>query len=212
MSLAREPTTRALRPSVAVSRSLTDRWRGVAYGGAGVAICFLWAVGEATVWPIIPDVALFLLALAAPRRAPRLLLATAAGAAVGGVATVLTAWLAPPLALAVVMRVPLVHSTSVPIVVAHLQRDALLHAFLYQPWSGIPFKLWAVLGVTGGHPPLAIIPCFIIGRSLRFLSVAATAAAVGRLLELHLRDIAIPLLAVFGPSGAYLFYRVAIAG
>ena len=85
----------ALRPYIALSHALTDRWRHLASCSAGVAVCFVWAFGEATVWPVIPDVALFLLIVAVPRRAPRLLLATVAGATVGGAVTLVMAALAP---------------------------------------------------------------------------------------------------------------------
>ena len=199
----------ALTPA---SRALTRRWRALASSRSALIVCFAWAFGEATVWPVIPDVALFVLVLAVPGRAPRLLLATLAGAAAGGVVTLGISWLAPSLAEAVVLHVPLVHARSLPAVMQHLRNGSLLSAFLFQPWSGIPFKLWAVEAVRAGFSPWLIAPCFVIGRALRFLVVALIATALGRMLQRRLADIAVPLILLTGPSAATLFYMVAIAG
>jgi hypothetical protein len=98
-----------------------------------------------------------------------------------------------------------------PAVQAHLHDWSLLHAFLFQPWSGIPFKLWAVLAVAAGHQPLTVVPFFVLGRALRFGAVSLVAAALGRLLERRLPDLAVPLAILFGPAGMYGFYRIAIA-
>lgn len=202
----------ALRALLPASRALADRWRRVAGGRSGVATCFLWAVGEATVWPVIPDVALFLLVLAAPRRAPWLLVATVAGATVGGTITVFASSVAPDAAMNAVLHMPLVHVRSVATVEAYLRDHSLVEAFFYQPWSGLPFKLWAVLAVSGGHQPLSVVPVFVAGRTLRFAAATGLAALFGRLVERRLPDIALPLLFVCGPSAAYLFYVVAVAG
>lgn len=204
--------TAALEPFAPLSRQLTDRWRALAGSRAGPVVCFVWAVGEATVWPVIPDVALFVLLLAAPHRLRVLLPATIAGALVGGSITVAITALAPHAALAVVQHVPLVHQQSVATVNRDLSTMPLLQAFLLQPWSGIPFKLWAVLAVIAGKSPAAVIPCFVLGRALRFAAAALIGAALGRLLRPRLRTIAVPLILVFGPAGAYVFYAIAIAG
>jgi len=193
------------------SRRVVAGWRRL---GAqhGVTICFVWAVAEATVWPVIPDIALFLLILATPRKTLNFLGATVAGTTLGGVITLLVAFAAPQFALHAVLAVPLVHEQSVPTVQAHLQDWSLPHAFLFQPWSGIPFKLWAVLAVAAGHQPLTIAPFFVVGRALRFAAVSLVAATLGRLLERRLPDLAVPLAILFGPAGVYTFYRIAIAG
>lgn len=201
-----------VRRSVAVSNLLTDRWRDIARGRAGLVVCFAWAVAEATVWPVLPDVALFLLIVAAPQRAWKLALATATGSAIGGMVTLAASVLAPNVALAVVLHVPWIHARSIATVQQYLDTHSLLVAFLHQPWSGIPFKLWAVLAAAGGHQPLAVLPCFVIGRTLRFAAVALAAFLLGRLVARSLRDIALPLLLVAGPPAAVLFYRIAVAG
>jgi membrane protein YqaA with SNARE-associated domain len=199
-------------PLAPASQALAGAWRRLAQGRSAPWICFVWAAGEATVWPVIPDVALFALLLAAPRRAPRLLLATTAGACLGGAMTIMAATVAPHAALAVVTHVPLVHARSIPTVQSHLDTQPLPLAFLYQPWSGIPFKLWAVLATTAGHTPYAVVPCFMLGRTCRFAAVALAGAGIGRLLERRLDRIAAPLLLLCGPTGAWLFYAVAIRG
>lgn len=199
-------------PFAGLSQRLTDRWRALAGGRTAAVTCFLWAIAEATVWPVIPDVVLFVFLLAAPHRVRRLLPATIAGALVGGTITLTATALAPSMALTVVQHVPLIHRTSLATVNHDLDTMPLLNAFVLQPWSGIPFKLWAVLAVTAGTSPAAVIPCFVIGRSLRFAVAALAGVVVGRLLQPWLRDVAVPLIVVFGPAGAYAFYRIAIAG
>ncbi|MGE4606957.1 MAG: hypothetical protein AAEJ52_09475, partial [Myxococcota bacterium] len=37
------------------SRAAFDRWEGFARSRAGLSVLFVWALAEATVWPIIPD-------------------------------------------------------------------------------------------------------------------------------------------------------------
>jgi membrane protein YqaA with SNARE-associated domain len=193
------------------SAPLARGWRQLAASRTAVVTCFVWALGEATVWPVIPDVALFVFVLAAPARAPRPLLATAAGAAAGGTLTVLVASLAPHAATSIVLHVPLVHAQSVGAVRSYLRSHTLIVAFLHQPWSGIPFKLWAVTAVADGRAPLLVIACFILGRSLRFATAAIVAGLLGRLLQRRLEVVAVPLLILAGPSAGYLFYTVAIA-
>jgi len=138
--------------------------------------------------------------------------ATVAGATVGGAITLFAASIAPDSALQAVLHVPLVHARSVSTVQTYLRAHSLIQAFFYQPWSGIPFKLWAVLAVVGGHQPLTVIPFFVIGRTLRFAAAAVLAASFGLLLNRRLADIALPMILVCGPSAAYLFYAIAIAG
>jgi membrane protein YqaA with SNARE-associated domain len=204
--------SRAVHLSVVLLNVLTDRWRQVASGRAGLVVCFVWAIAEATVWPVIPDVALFLLIIAVPQRAFKLALATATGSAIGGMMTVSVSALAPSVALAMVLHVPLIHVRSIATVHQYLGSHSLLIAFLHQPWSGIPFKLWAVLAVAGGHQPLPVVLCFVFGRTVRFAAVTLVAFALGRLVARSLRDIALPLLLIVGPPAVVLFYRIAIAG
>jgi membrane protein YqaA with SNARE-associated domain len=187
-------------------------WRRVAGGRAAPWVCFAWAFGEATLFPVIPDAALLVLALGAPRRSLRLLGATLVGSALGGTVTVVVASLAPQAALGVVTHVPLVHASSIAGVRAHLAAHPLLESFLYQPWSGVPFKLWAVLAGGAGAPPAAVIPSFVVGRLLRFAVAAWLGWAAGRLLERRLGDVAVPLLLTCAPGAAWVFWRVAIAG
>ncbi|TMD97060.1 MAG: hypothetical protein E6I76_06550 [Chloroflexi bacterium] len=110
-ALATLPSTRHRWTEVA--HRMHDGWRRIAESDAAVVAVLLWAVGEATVQPIVPDLALGLLALGTRRRLPRLLLAALLGMALGGICTLLTAELAPSMATGVLLHLPFIHPRGV---------------------------------------------------------------------------------------------------
>jgi membrane protein YqaA with SNARE-associated domain len=73
-------------------RALFDRWERIASGRAATGIMFVWAVAEATVWPVIPDFLLVLIAAGNRRRFYVPLAAAVLGSAVGGSAIFLLAY------------------------------------------------------------------------------------------------------------------------
>ncbi|HEY2702333.1 MAG TPA: hypothetical protein VGL20_01460 [Candidatus Dormibacteraeota bacterium] len=189
----------ALTTLPAAAGQLHDRWRRVAESdGAAVAV-LIWAVSEATLQPIAPDLALGLLALGTRRRLPRLLLAAVAGMALGGICTVLAAEAAPVAATAVLLHLPLATPHGLTEAGAYLHSHGIAGGFVHQPWSGISFKVWAVDAGAAHLDPRSVIPWFVAGRAVRFAVVTAAAAAIAALLDrAHLLRTAFPVVATIG--------------
>src|SRR5581483_7212206 len=131
------------------SQAAWSRWQREAISRPALALMVLWAVAEATVWPVIPDLLLAPLALGARRKFARPLLACVAGSAFGGAWLYLLAWLHPDDLRAFVAHLPLVTDGQVARADRWLDQGGTL-ALLRQPVSGVPFKVWAVEGVTRG--------------------------------------------------------------
>jgi membrane protein YqaA with SNARE-associated domain len=127
---------------------------------------FGWAFAEATVWPIIPDALLVPMAAGNRRRSHVPLLAAVQGMALGGTALYLFAFVAPRRASRLLVRLPTVHERAIAGAQSRLNARGVW-AFFWQPWSGIPFKVWAV--VAGGQrlKPQRAIPIFVVARGMR---------------------------------------------
>lgn len=153
-----------------------------------LALLLAWAMAEATVWPILAEFLLVPLALVRRPRPWALAGACIAGMAIGGVVTVFVAHDSPDFALGLLRDLPLL------ITDAHLEGSARQLAdhgvagFLIQPWSGIPFKAWAVMAGQQGLAPWLVIPTFVAARTTRMLMTAAIAHLLGRALRRRLRD------------------------
>ena len=191
---------------------LHDGWRRLAESDAAVLAVLLWAVSEATVQPVIPDFALGLLALGTRRRLPRLLAAALAGMALGGVVTLIAAEVAPAAATAVLLHLPFVHAAGLPEVDAYLRTHGVARGFLHQPWSGIPFKVWAVDAGRSHLDPWTVIPWFVAGRTLRIAFVTGAVAGIAALLDrAHLLRAAFPVIAMLGLAGfAWGFQQIVV--
>ena len=150
------------------------RWERFASSRRGVALMFLWALAEATVWPIIPDFLLVPMEAANRRRRPGPLLASVAGMASGGAAGYIFAFRSPDQARAVLQHLPLARQSRLETVRERLGRSGTW-SFLVQPYSGIPMKVWAVAGGSTGIPPARAIPVFVMARAIRMTLVAMTA-------------------------------------
>jgi len=183
------------------SHALYDAIERFSATRGALALLFVWAVAEATVWPLLADFALAPLALVcAGRRTWALAAAAIAGMAVGGIVSVLVSSAWPGFALDLLRDLPLLTE-------AHIAgaRDELadrgVAGFLVQPWSGIPFKAWAVMAGQQGLAPLLVIGTFIAARATRMLITAAVARLLGRAGGGWLRDwfavVAVLYLAVF---------------
>lgn len=177
-------------------RAAFDWWARWSSSGAGSAAMFAWAVAEAIVWPIIPD--FLLVPMVAGNRARYYvpLAAAALGSALGGACLYLFALRDHGHALALLARLPAVG----PHAVAAARADVAARgpaAFLYQPWSGIPFKVWAIAAGAAGLNPVAVIPTFVVARTLR-MAVFATLARVlaGRFLG-FVRDFSLFLAVIY---------------
>jgi 1-acyl-sn-glycerol-3-phosphate acyltransferase len=138
----------------------------------GLALCFAWAAAEAVSWPILPEFALAVLAVAAPRRAPRLALMAAAGSIAGGLVaySLGAAGAQPPAPL----TSPRMHAEAAQQLAADGPR-----ALRHQPFNGIPYKVY---GVAAGraHAPLApYVGWSLAARGSRIVGVGLLLALAG---------------------------------
>ncbi len=147
-----------------------ERARAFASSRAALALVFCWGVAEALAWPIVPDVAVALLAAAAPRRFVKLAAAAIAGSLCGGA----IAWKIGPSFLGALPLVTDRMSEQAATWLAVEGADAVAR----QPWSGVPFKAFAYQ--ASEHSALAsFLGETFIARGLRFLEVGAVFAMVG---------------------------------
>ena len=164
-----------------------DGWRSFAASRTAAILVFVWAVGEATVFPILADSLLAALLIVLPARRWILLGACIAGMAAGGIVTVLVARAAPGFAIDVLRDLPLVTQSHIERAGRMLAEDGVA-GFAVQPVSGIPFKVWAVVAGQQALAPWFVIPAFIAARSARMMLIAVAAGVLGRLLACWLRD------------------------
>jgi len=139
----------------------------------------VWAFAEALVWPIIPDFLLALMIVSRPARWRRLLIVTVLGSTLGGTVLFTLASLFPERALATLPLLPLVFSSDIDHVQLLLSELGSV-AYLQQPMSGVPFKIWGITGGAMGLSFLAAGPIFVLARSLRMVAVALVAMLIGR--------------------------------
>lgn len=140
-------------------------------------LVFVWAVAEATVWPIMPDAVLVPLALARPQRWWQLVLAAMMGTALGGIVSHRVGRERPD--TAAVVALPLVR----PLMVEAASRwltDEGARGVTRQPASGVPFKVFARLAGSRGIDLGAFLAWGVAARTGRFLVSAGGAALLAR--------------------------------
>jgi hypothetical protein len=178
------------------SRRSFDRWAAIPDSSAGWRLMVVWAIAEALVWPIIPDVLLGLLVIARPHRVARTLTAAIVGSAVGAVLLYGLASSWPMLAERVLPHLPLAFEADIVSVRESIGQDGAF-AFLRQPISGIPFKVWAIVGATSGLPPVPALPIVILARAIRMSLVSFVAAVLGAWFATRIRDYWLVFLAIY---------------
>ncbi len=168
----------APREPAASDSALRVRVARFALSWRGLLLVAAWAFGEALSWPLLPELALAVLCVAAPRAGLRLSAAAAVGSVVGGGVGYLLA--ARGIELPEPLTTARMHATAAAQVAAH--GAAAVRA---QPLSGIPFKVY--VAAAGAHR--AGLARFLVesaqARAARILAVGmiatVAAACVGRL-------------------------------
>jgi membrane protein YqaA with SNARE-associated domain len=143
------------------------------------ALVALWAVGEATVQPIMPDAIIVPLALARPESWWRLSLAAMLGSTVGGGAS---NWLGRRAGTAVpktIGRLLLVRPAMVAATDRWLTTEGPRGA-VRQPLTGVPFKVFARLAGARGLPLRRFLAWAVAARGARFLVAAYGSAWIAR--------------------------------
>ena len=148
-------------------------------------IAALWGFAEATLFFIVPDVWLSLIAV---RRGlvPALIACgfTLAGALLGG--AIMYAWGAADLGSArdALDWIPAIGPKITRGVRAALHDDGVSAIFL-GPLTGVPYKIYAVEASAAGIGPAAFVSVSVPARLIRFAVVTVAAWTISRLLERH---------------------------
>jgi 1-acyl-sn-glycerol-3-phosphate acyltransferase len=171
--VARAEVTRlATDPAPPVENTWQRRAERLALSPQAVLAVTAWAFAEAIMWPLVPEVALFALLIAAPVAA-LWLVPTAVLASMAGGLCALTLGV-----LGVAPQPPLVTDrmrAEVTVQVAAEGAEAVRH----QPLSGIPFKVYAAEAGRVGADPMDFLAAAVQARGTRIAVVGAGCAALG---------------------------------
>lgn len=171
------PRSRPGRALDAIARFADERRAALLVGG--------WAAAEAIVLPIVPDVALVLLALAAPRRAAPLFAALLVGALAGSLVLFALAIAAPERVDAMILAIPGIDEPMVAATGSSLEQDGIAGFAQFGP--GPPLKVhtteWAA--IDGGLPGLLV--GVVLNRITRIAPAVIAAALAGWLVPGWLR-------------------------
>ena len=144
----------------------------------------VWGAAEATLFFIVPDVIITVVAVRHYRRAIGASLVATLGALCGG--SLMFGWgrLDPAGVLAILDHVPAV-STAMIDSVSHQLDQAGLWSLFTGPLTGTPYKIYAAQAGAAGIGLAPFLLVSVPARLLRFLLLATAAAAIRRWL---LRD------------------------
>jgi hypothetical protein len=154
----------------------------------------VWGMAEAIALPIVPDVALYLLVLAAPRQAGRLFAAAIAGALVGSAILAGLTMLDPGVARSVMLAIPGISPAMLDAAERTLAGGPL--GFVgFGP--GTPVKVYTVAWIlAGGSPPLLPVGV-IVNRLTRMGPGVLVTALIGALAPAFLRRHERVVLAIY---------------
>ena len=167
----------------------------VASAPIGWRLVAVWALAEAIVFPVVPDVLLCLLVLAAPRRVAILFLAVLAGALAGSLILYAFAVVAPEAARSMVLAVPGVRPEMLAQATVRLAGGDPLGMAGFGP--GTPLKVDTVAWAMGSGGPVGLALGVVVNRVTRIGPVVLVAFAVGRLAPDALRRWQWPVIAVY---------------
>ena len=151
------------------------------FGPAGMGLAFLWGFAEGTLFFIVPDVMVSLVAMFRPRRALRHLAFAVIGALVAG--TVMYVWASRDgeAARAAVRAVPFVRSEMLDEADRQLQEHGG-RALYRAGFMGMPYKLYTV-AAPAHFSLISLLLAISLARSSRFLFTWAVFAALASVLR-----------------------------
>ena len=186
-----------------------------------ILLAFVWGIAEASLFFVVPDVPVSLIALARGWQAGlRAALAAAAGAMLGGTALAVFAGNAPETAIALVDAVPAIS----PAMIARMQAmmagtgsaAGLAGAMIQASLNGVPYKIAAASAPVLGIPVWELALLTPLVRLPRFVALAAAGAGLRRLTPVlpgWMQPLRVRLLlAVLGWSAFYGAYWSRVGG
>lgn len=172
---------------------------------SAMAFIGIWAFGEAIVLPVVPDVALALFALAAPRRAAALFGAVLVGAVAGSIVLAAASSAAPGSVNAMLLALPGIDADTIATVHARLAADGVLGFAQFGP--GPPLKVYTVEWTAAGGSWPGLILGVLLNRVTRIGPVVLVAALAGRLFPDWLRRHERPVIAGYAVAWT-VFYAI----
>ena len=164
---------------------LLDRIARFADSRAALGLVGGWAFAEAIVFPVVPDVALGLLALAAPRRTLILFTAVLVGAIAGSLVLAVLATGALSSVQAMLLALPAIDGMTLATVDARLASDGV--AGFAQVGAGPPLKVYTASWIAAGGGLASLVAGVVLNRVTRIVPVVLVAALAGWLLPGWLR-------------------------
>ncbi|WP_299533760.1 lysophospholipid acyltransferase family protein [uncultured Streptomyces sp.] len=156
------------------------RVAAVAVSRRGMPLAFCWALAEALSWPLMPELLLGAVCVAAPRAAVRMSGAALAGSLAGGLLALQLA------AAGVQVPAPLTTDRMHAEVRRSLAAEGAA-AVRHQPWNGVPFKVYAAGAGRAGVPAVRWLVQSAKARGARTLTVGLGFAALGLIMRRHRR-------------------------
>jgi hypothetical protein len=138
----------------------------------------IWAAAEAIVLPIVPDVGLCLLVLAAPRRTLLLFAAVVIGAIAGTLVMAAFALQAPDAARALLLAIPAIDPALLGSADQALARDGV--AGFAQLGPGAPLKVYTVEWLAQGGDIGGLLVGTLLNRITRIGPALIVAAVIGQ--------------------------------
>jgi membrane protein YqaA with SNARE-associated domain len=154
-----------------------DRLERLARGRAGIAALAAWGFGEALVLPIVPDVLLYILAAAAPRRALVLFASVIVGGLAGTLALYGLAVAAPETAEWLVLSVPGIDRAMLEAARHLVASGDPLALAAFGP--GTPLKVDTIAWSAGSGTWLGLLVGVVLNRLTRIGPGLLVAAVLG---------------------------------
>jgi hypothetical protein len=155
-----------------------------------------WGMAEAIAFPVVPDVALYLLAMAAPKHAARLFAAAIVGALAGAAVLAGLTTVDPDAASSLMLAIPGINP-QMPQAAERAMAGGDVLAFVgFGP--GTPVKVYIVAWILAGGSPLLLAVGVIVNRLTRMGPGVLVTAVVGSLAPRFLRRHERLVLAIYG--------------
>jgi len=165
--------------------SIVDRLARFAATTQAVVLVGGWGIAEAIALPMVPDILLNLLALAAPRQAGRLFAAAIAGAVAGSAILAGLTIVDPDGARSLVLAVPGVDQAMLEAARRALAGGDPLGFAGFGP--GTPLKVYTLAWALAGGSPWLLVPGVFINRITRMGPGVLIAALIGALAPAFVR-------------------------
>jgi membrane protein YqaA with SNARE-associated domain len=169
---------------------------------------FLWGWSEATVFFIVPDVLLTLLALRSLRVALAACLWATLGAVVGGAMTYDYATLHPASSREILTMIPGISDRMIGDVGVQLEEHGAAAVFA-GPLRGIPYKIYVVQSAWQRRPLFELLLVSIPARAIRFVLTSVLASLVASALRPRVRERTIVHIHLLAWTAFYAAYFAA---